>query len=105
MSSFKKNLTWGMGLMIHSIPAANRVKIMLMFLKDFLTRSEISSKKPVLIQESALTSTLERLKFPESQVIYGRNKFYVHTHTHTHAHTHTHTHTNFFYKILYLQIL
>ena len=89
MSSFKKDLTWGMGLMIHPIPAANRIKIMLRFLKDFLARSEISSKKPVLLQESALTSTVERLKFPESQVIYGRNKFYVHTHTRTRTHTQT----------------
>lgn len=73
MSSFKKSFK-----LIHPIPAANRVKIMLRFLKELLTRSEISSKKPVLLQKSALTSTVERLKFPESQVlIYSIHRSFI----------------------------
>ena len=51
---------------------------MLRFLKELLTRSEISSKKPVLLQKSALTSTVERLKFPESQVlIYSIHRSFI----------------------------
>ena len=73
MASFKKS-----SKLIHPIPAANRVKIMLSFLKELLTRSEISSKKPVLLQKRALTSTVKRLKFPESQVlIYSIHRSFI----------------------------